>query len=165
MDMVPLITLAAIVLLPLLAIMLLRSNGAVAFLSVCLGSVLASLVSSDVVDFIGGFTPLDADAVAEWTRVALVALPLIISLLVTRKSVKPSKQILNFIPALAAGLLLALFVVPVLPEAIQTAMTNNEFWDSLLNLETAIVLVGVLAAYALLLFLRPHHKDDEKNHK
>lgn len=165
MNMAPLIILAALVLLPLLAALLFRSNGAVAFLSVCFGSILSSLVSDDVSDFLTGFTPIDGSAVTEWTRVVLVVLPLLVGLFVTRKSVSASKQLLNFIPALAAGLLLALFAVPVLPESVQGMVTSNEFWDSILNLETAVVLVGALTAYALFLFLRPRHKDDEKGHK
>jgi hypothetical protein len=163
--MVPLVVLFGLVLLPLVAALLLRSNGAVAFLSVCLGSVLAGMVSADVADFVTGFTPIDSSAVAEWTRVVLVALPLLISLFATRKSVGASKQVLNFIPALAAGALLALFVVPVLPGSVKDMVTSNEFWDSLLNLETAVLLVGTLTAYALFLSLRPHLKEDDKKHK
>lgn len=165
MDMVPLIILFGIILLPLLASLFLRSNGAVAFLSVCLGSVLASLVSADVADFLTGFTPMNGSATAEWTRVALVGLPLLISLFVTRKSVGASKQLLNFIPALAAGLLLALFLVPVLPRDVQRLVTSNELWNSILNMETAVILGGALMAYVLFLFLRPHHKDEDKKHK
>ena len=162
--MVSIVILAAVVLLPLLAALVLRSNGAVAFLSVCLGSVLAGLVSTDVIDFVSGFTPLNADIAANWVHVALVALPLIISLFATRKSVGASKQLFNFIPALAAGLLLALFTVPVLPAGVKDMVTSNNFWDSLLNLETAVLLVGALATYVLFLSLHARRSEDDKKH-
>ena len=162
--MVSLVILIGLVLLPLVAALLFRSNGAVAFLSVCLGSVLAAAVSTDVADFITGFTPLDSEAVVQWVQAGLVILPLLVSVLMTRRSVPASKQLLNFIPALAAGLLLVLFVVPVLPDSVKDLATSNTLWDSILNLETLVLLAGGLAAYTLFLFLRPHRKDDEKKH-
>jgi zinc transporter ZupT len=165
MNMVSIIILLGLVLLPLLAALVLRSNGAVAFLSVCLGSVLASTVASDVSDFVTGFTPINSGAVADWTRVALVVLPLLIGLLVTRKSVSVSKQVINFIPAFAAGLLLVIFIVPVLPTAINKLVTDNSYWDTIVNLETIVLLAGAAASYTLFMLSRPHYKDDEKGHK
>jgi len=163
--MVSIIILLGLVLLPLLAALVLRSNGAVAFMSVCLGSILASTVASDVSDFVTGFTPINGGAVTDWTRVALVVLPLLIGILVTRKSVSTSRQIINFIPAFAAGLLLALFVIPVLPTAMKQLVTDNSYWDTINNLETIVLLGGAAASYTLFMLSRSHHKDDEKGHK
>jgi amino acid transporter len=165
MDMVPLIILLGLALVPLLAALVLRSNGAVAFLSVCLGSILSSVVAPDVSDFVTGFTPVNSAELTDWTRAVLVVLPVLIGLLVTRKSVSASKQVMNFVPALAAGLLLALFVVPVLPVGPKDLMTSTEYWDTISNLETIILLVGAAASYGLFLFSGSHHKADEKKHK
>lgn len=165
MGMISLILLFGIVLLPLLAILLLRSNGAVAFLSVCLGSVLSVMVASDVSDFVVGFTPINGAMVTDWVRVGLIVLPLLIGLFATRKSVSAAKQVINFVPALAAGLLLVLLVVPVLPAGIKQQVTDNNYWDIIVNLETIVLLAGAAASYVLFFFTRPHHKaEDEKKH-
>jgi hypothetical protein len=50
-----LVMLAALALLPVLAILFLRVNGAVAFMSLCLGSVLVTYVSGDVNDIVSSF--------------------------------------------------------------------------------------------------------------
>jgi len=163
--MISIILLLGIVLLPLLAVLLVRSNGAVAFLSVCLGSVLSTLVAADVSDFVVGFTPINGAIVTNWVHVALIVLPLLIALFATRKSVSVSKQLFNFLPALAAGLLLALFVVPVLPAGVREQVTANDYWDTVSNLETIVLLAGAAVSYVLLFFVRPRQKaDDEKKH-
>lgn len=153
-----------LVVLPLVMVLVLRSNGAVAFLSVCLGSVLVATVSSDVIDFTAAFTPLGDEIVDDWTKVALLLLPLLIGLFVTRKSVGASKQAINFIPALAAGLLLALFAVPLLPSGVEKTIAGTDYWDMLQNLKTLIILGGAAMSFGLLLIARPRHKEEDKKH-
>lgn len=153
------VILVAVVLLPVVLVLWWRSHAAIAFMALCLGSVLAAYASADVVDAITGFTPLSISDLTMWVKIGLLVLPLILSLLFTSKSVNGAKQIAGFVPALATGMLLAVLVMPFLPAEIQRQMRVGEVWDTLSNLQTATLLAG---AFFSLLFLFVSHKKFNK---
>jgi len=161
-----LIVLAALALLPMLAIVLLRVNGAIAFMSLCLGSVLVTYVSSDVD---GVFTSLSSSkntlTTNQWVQLGLLVVPFLLTILFTRGSVNGAKRITNVLPALAAGLLFALLVVPLLAANVQRHIQHQAAWHQLDNLQTAVILGG--AVFSLIFLLFTHRKrghDDEKKH-
>jgi hypothetical protein len=161
-----LIVLAALALLPVLAIMLLRVNGAVAFMSLALGSVLATYASSDINAIVGSFSAHDVAGKYQWVSLGLLVIPFALTILFTRKSVKGSRQVFNALPALASGLLFVLLVIPLLPSDVQRHVHAQTLWHQLDNLQTAILLGG--ATFSLLLLLITHRKKhddgDEKKH-
>ena len=157
--------LISIVLVPLLLALKWRSNGAAAFLSVALGVLLTGVVRGDVVDFVRGFTSFGSYASPQWVGLGLLVLPPLIALIVTKKSVSLAKQPLNFFPSLGAGLLAALFVVPLLPNNLTHAVQALTWWQKLTELQTLILLVGSCMSFVLFLVLRPsHHKEKEEKH-
>ncbi len=162
MLMVPFIVLGLLTFVPLLLVLVLRSNAATAFMSVCMGSVLGLYATTDMVDFVTSFTPIRAVSSESWVQMALILVPLILALLLTSKSVKGSKQLLNFLPALATGLLTALLVVPLLPADVQKAITATDAWDSLQNMQTAVVIVGAVFSVLFLASTKHAGKGDEK---
>jgi membrane protease YdiL (CAAX protease family) len=152
--MTPLIVLAALVLVPTLAILWLRVNGAIAFMSLALGSVLVTYTSSDVdgvlTSMSSGSTRL---TVNQWSQLGLLVVPLLLTILFTRGSVKKSaKKLGNVLPALAAGLLTALLVVPLLPTDLQRQIHSQTAWTQLNNLQTAVILGGATFSLVFLLF-------------
>ena len=163
--MIPLVVLISIAAVPLLLALRWRSNGAVAFMGVALGVMLAGMVRGDVVDFIAGFTSFGRYATPQWVGLGLIALPPLIGLIVTRKSVRISRQVLNFFPALAASLLLALFIVPLLPTSSYKQIASLELWHKLTELQTLILLVGAALSFVMFMFLRPPKKDEAKTNK
>src|ERR1700744_797814 len=107
-----LVVLAALALLPMVVVVWLRVNGAIAFMSLCLGSVLVTYTSSDVDGVFGSFSSSKNTLTTnQWVQLGLLIVPLILTILFTRGSVKGTKKITNILPALAAGLLTALLVV------------------------------------------------------
>jgi uncharacterized membrane protein len=162
-----LIVLIALALLPVLAITLLRVNGAIAFMSLALGSVLVAYTSSDINDMLGGFSAKGSLSKYQWVQLGLLVLPFLLTILFTRASVKGrTKHMLNVLPALASGLLFALLVIPLLPANLQRQVHAQAAWHQLNNLQTAIILGGT--AFTLLFLLITHrkkHDDDDKKHK
>ena len=163
-----LIVLAALALVPVLLITLLRVNGAIAFMSLCLGSVLVTYPSGDVTSVFGSFSASHNTLTTnQWVHVALLIVPFLLTILFTRGSVKGGKKITNALPALATGLLLALLVVPLLPADIQRQVHSQPAWHQLDSAQTGVILGGALFSLVFLLFThRTKHGDEEgKKHK
>ncbi len=162
-----LIVLAVLALLPALAILLLRVNGAIAFMSLCLGSVLVAYTSSDVDGVFAGFSASKNTLTTnEWVQLGLLVVPFLLTVLFTRGSVSGSKKITNVLPAVASGLLFALLVVPLLPASVQRHIHHLAAWHQLSNLQTAVILGGALFSLVFLLFThrKKHSDEDGKKH-
>jgi len=153
------------VLVPVLVITLLRVNAAIAFMSLCLGSVLVAYVSSDVSGVFTSFSAKhDTLGTNQWIQLGLLLVPFVLTLLFTRASVRGSKRFINILPALAAGLLVALLLVPLLPADVQRHVHHLAAWRQLSNLQTSVILAG--AAFSLLFLLFTHRpRGDEEGGK
>ncbi|HSX06386.1 MAG TPA: hypothetical protein VLG92_01550 [Candidatus Saccharimonadia bacterium] len=163
-----LIVLAALALVPALAILLLRVNGAIAFMSLCLGSVLVTYVSSDVNGILTSFSASKNSLVtAQWAQLGLLVTPLLFTLLFTRGNVHGNKRFANLLPALATGVLFALLVVPLLPASVQRHIHKLAIWHQLDSLQTAVILAGAVFSLLFLLFThrKSHGGDDAKHGK
>jgi zinc transporter ZupT len=166
--MTPLVMLAALAVIPLLAILLLRVNGAIAFMSLCLGSVLVTYTSGDVDTVFTSFATKDALATNQWVQLALLVVPFLLTVLFTRRSVKKGlKSAVNFLPALATGLLCVLFVVPLLPSGLQHQLQHPEAWHQLSNAQTGVILGGAVSSLVFLLLTHRKRKssDEEEGKK
>lgn len=159
-----LIVLGCLVLIPAVATLLLRSNGMLVFLSVGLGSLLATYVSGDASEVIAGASRSGALATMQWTQIALLTLPVVFTIALTRKKMKAIKLLLGVTASLAAGALLALLATPYLSSSLQTAIRKTEIWHQLYNLETPIILTGA-SITILLLFITRAKPDKDKKHK
>jgi len=158
-----LLLLVALTVLPMLAILFLRVNGAIAFMSLCLGSVLAAYTGSDVTDIATSFTAQGTLNIHEWVQLVLLVLPFLLTILFTRKSVSGPKRVTNVLPAVASGMLFALLVVPLLPANIQRQIHELWLWDQLSFLQTSVILGGAL--FSLLFLLLTHRYKGEEEHK
>ena len=160
-----LLVLAALALLPVLAVVLLRVNGAIAFMSLCLGSVLVTYVSGDVNDIVGSFTAKGSLNVHQWVQLGLLVVPFLLAMLFTRGSVGGVKKFTNVLPALASGLLFALLTVPLLPANVQRQIQHVSIWHQLDSLQTAVILGGAVFSLVFLLFThRARHDEEGKKH-
>lgn len=158
--------LISLVILPFLLITILKANGAVAFLSVCLGSVLATIVAPDATDVITAVTRGSELTTLQWVQVALLTVPLLVSVFFTRRSVrKGGKLVLNWVNALAASCLFAVLMVQYLPSGVQTELQHVMLWRQLNNLETTVLIVGSITSLLFFLLSRPHENHDKKHGK
>jgi hypothetical protein len=146
-----LIALAAMVLVPVLLIAGLSVNGAIAFMSLCVGSVLVSYTSADVNSVFSSFSPHNTLLTNQWVQIGLLSVPFVLTILFTRASVHGGKRLTNLLPALASGLLFALLLTPLLSAGVQRHIEAQSAWHQLSDLQTSVVLGG--AAFSLLFLL------------
>ena len=164
--MTSLVILAALALVPALAVVLLRVNGAIAFMSLCLGSVLVTYTSGDVTGVLTSVSSSGRVLVtAQWVQLGLLLVPLLLAVLFTRGSVRGAKGVANILPALAAGLLCVLLAVPLLNAAMQRQIHKLPAWHQFSNAQTGVILGGALFSLVFLLFTHRHHRGEEEGKK
>ncbi len=138
----------------------LRSNGALAFLSLGSASLLVTYVSDGLSRLI------DKTAKIYWAAsslsLTLIILTLVLTLLLTRKATSRSKLIAHLLPALAAGGLLALLIEPLLSGSLQAQMMNSSLWQNLVKVQAVVVGAGILSS---LLLVWLGHFGRGKHHK
>src|SRR5580698_4651205 len=130
--MTPEITLAAIVVLPLVLLMVLRINAALVILSLCLGDVLVQFVAGDAQSFLSLLSSSNAtskiSASDQTLKLIILLLPVVLTTIFMIRTVRGHGRLaLNLLPAAGVGLLGALLVVPLLPPG----LSNNIVGSSL----------------------------------
>lgn len=150
------------ILLPALLVLVLRSSGTLVFLSVCLGSVLATYVAGDASSVISSATPDDGSTALRWAQLGLVLAPVFLTIVLTRKKAKGGELVLGLLAAIAAGGLLMILATPFMPEILGDALLESELWATVDNLQTAVVIAGS-ALYMAGLFMARH--DPDSKHK
>lgn len=160
----PLAILGLLVGLPLILSFILRVNAGILFLSLCAGSVLSEFVSDDAIQIVDSFFPrTNPDITASVTRLVLLLLPAVLTIVFMRRSMAGSKTLINILPAAASGLLTALLVVPLLPPGTRYSITGTEAWDTLKNFQSLIIGAGATVSLLVLWGSKPKH--DKKKHK
>ncbi len=157
-----LIVLACLVLVPFVLIMILRSHGSIAFLSLCLGSVLATLVAPDMTAVVSAMTRGNALVTLQWSQIGLLTTPFLLAILFTKGAIRGGKLLLNGLNAIASGTLFALLLTPYLSPAWQAGIKQQGLWHQLDNLQTAILIMGAVISLLFLLMTRSHQKIDKK---
>lgn len=152
--MINLVILLSLVVVPILAILLLRVNGAIAFMSLCLGSALVQYTSGDMVDLITSFSAKGKLDLSQWVDLVLLVAPLLLVILFTHGNVRGGKRFTNILPAVATGMFTALLVIPLLPVKLQHGIEQLGAWTQLDNLQTSVVIAG--AVFSLLFLLITH---------
>jgi hypothetical protein len=159
-----LVILGAVVAVPTLAILLLRVNGAIAFMSLALGSLLVRYTASDVSSIASGLSSKVSPELVQWVSLGLLVTPFLLAVVFTRGSVSSKKFLLNLVPAVASGLLLALLAVPLLPAEVSMQVYALQAWGVINNAQTAILLAGSFFSLLSLLFTHRGHHSEEKKH-
>lgn len=156
------LVLISLILFPLVAAYLLKSNTSLVFLSICAGVVLINFTSSDAVRLLKelNYSTPDGDLLS----LAFISVPLVLTLFLTARSAPhKAKFLLHAIPALGAGALLTLTVVPLLSGSFQADFGNSPIWTNLHKIQAWVVGAGALASLLMLWFggfkrYRSHHK-------
>lgn len=143
------VLLAVLILLPAVLTFFLKSNAAIAFLALCGGFTATTLSGSDIDHLVGQtkITSLTSNNV----DLALLLLPLLITLLLTFRSVTSKNgRYFSLIPALCAGGLLAAVAAPMFNDVLQTQVTSSPFWKQLKDAQSYIVGAGLLTSLLLI---------------
>lgn len=154
--MTPTVTLAAIILVPLVLMMVLRINAALVFLSLCLGDVLVQFVAPDANSFMSFFAGPGAKADANTVKLALLGLPVLLTAVFMIRTVRGGVRLmLNALPAIGVGLLLALLVVPLLSAGLRHNVVDSSLWQQVQRAQDLIVGISALICLLVLWMQRP----------
>lgn len=158
--MTPAATLAAIMMIPVVALMVLRINAALVFLSLCLGDVLVQFVAHDANDFLATLSNSRITAptsVSQSTvHIVLLLTPVVLTAVFMIRTVRGhSKLLLNTLPAAGVGLLGALLVVPLLPPGLSYNIINSSLWAQVTRAQDLIVGSSALVCLLVLWLQRP----------
>lgn len=163
----PTITLAALVLLPIVLLLWLRVNATLVFLSLCLGNVLVQFVAKDTLDYLtlhAGQVPAQAsNAGSDTIKLVLLLLPVVLTTVFMIRTVHgQGKLALNILPAAGVGLLGALLVVPLLPSGLSHNVLRSSLWTQATNVQD--IIVGASAFVCLLVLWLQRPKTGDKKH-
>ena len=158
--MTPDLTFAAIVLIPIVLLMLLRINATLVFLSLCLGNVLVQFVARDANDFFSLLESSNATGTIETTNnnVAIILLltPVVLTTIFMIRTVHGhGRLLLNALPAAGVGLLGALLIVPLLPAGLSHNIIDSSLWSEVQRAQDLIVGASALICLLVLWLQRP----------
>lgn len=156
----PEMVLAAIVLVPVALLMILRANAALVFLSLCLGDVLVQFTANDASSFLttfsGSHTVTSVTTSNSNVKILLLLFPVVLTTIFMIRTVRgTSKLLLNALPATGVGLLGALLVVPLLPPGAAHGIIASPLWHQAQNAQVLIVGGSALVCLLVLWMQRP----------
>ncbi len=167
--MTPVIILAAIMLLPVIILMVLRINATLVFLSLCLGDVLVQFVAGDAQDLFGLFntsTVHTAQPSSNMITITLLLLPAVLTAIFMIRTVRGhGRLLLNMLPSLGVGLLGALLVVPLLAPGLSHNIVDSTLWSEVQRAQDLIVGSSALVCLLVLWLQRPKAGHDGKHGK
>ena len=153
---------------PALALIVLRVNAVMVFLSLCLGQVLVLFVGGDASEVVGILAAGTGRSNPRIISLGLLLLPAIFTTLIMMRTIKGNfKMILNALPALAVGVLGFLLVKPLFTDAMQASIEATDAWYWVTKLQTIIVGASAILSIFFLWLQRPkhHHEEHGKHHK
>lgn len=158
------IALLALIGVPIAMVMLLRANGTLVFLSLCLGSVVTQFLARDIQDFANLFFPQANLAPYEF-KIGLVLAPALLTAVLMLRSVKGLRYLLNILPAAAVGGLVPLLVVPLLPEMGRQPIVQQQLWQGLSRAQDLVVGGGAIVSLLFLWVQRGRRGKDSGDKK
>lgn len=163
--MTPYIVLGFLLLLPLGLGLLFRVSASALFFSVMAGELLGRYFHHEAELF--GRSAFKSNAAADYAEAVIVLMPVFLTALFMHGSISRGKTILHIVPLAITGLVLAAFVLPILPYDLQQQVMTVPYGKQLLDSSNMIIGVVVfLQLISLWLLTRapgePHRK---KKHK
>lgn len=163
-----LITLVAIIAVPIIVLMVLRINATLVFLSLCLGAVLTQFVADDagfLMTMASSNVPQAGSVTSASIKLGLLLLPVVLTAVFMIKTVRGSgKLLLNLLPAAGVGVLGALLAVPFLPTGTVANITSSSLWSELTKAQDLIVGLSALLCLFVLWLQRPKTGGQEGHH-
>jgi hypothetical protein len=133
-----------------------RVSAVFLFISVVSGSLLVQFMGDDAILAAGMlFKGQNADVM---TQFALLFLPLILTMLFMRKTMKKSKVLLHIVPLIGVGLSAAVFALPVFADHIEEQIVSNQY-GGMLNDANDVIVGATAVAVVLLMWLTERHKE------
>ena len=146
----PLIVIGLLSGLPVFLIVLLRANAAVAFLALCAGDLAAKYLGDDAIKLMQTFSSRTDPLLYSATRIGLLVLPMILTILFLRKGIRGAGHAFNIIPAVLTGVVTALLSVPLLTDGTKANIYGTRVWSIVTQMQGTVVGVAVLTSMLML---------------
>jgi hypothetical protein len=161
-DVILLVALAA----PALALVVLRANAAMVFLSLCLGAVLVQYVAPSAYELMQIASTRAGEVSNSTLAVILLLAPAVVTSIVTLLSTHGRiRTLLNILPAAAASMLAVLLAVSALPAHMTAQFQHAAAWHILSNAEALVVGGGALISLFFLWSQRRSFQQHDKRHR
>lgn len=157
------VILIALIAAPLILTFILRSDAALGFLALCTGFSAATYASGSTQHWLDHLATSGQLLSNNAINLIMIAVPLLLTLLLTHKHIKRSGFYIQAVPALASGGLLALTTAPLLTDWVNVDFSSVSFWEQLQNQEAIIIGIGALVS--LVLVWMTNSKRHAKRHK
>jgi hypothetical protein len=152
--MVPLIVIGAVALAPVLLALIFRTHAFYLFASICIGFFLQFALSDDV--DLAFATIIRGSNSMVIARLALLALPIILTLFVLRKTVGKS-LLFQLLPLIFSGLFLAAITLPLLPPGTEQAVYDSAYGSNIRGAQDLVISAAVVSNLVLMWTLFKHH--------
>lgn len=150
---------------PALLILAFRSNAALAFLSLCVGNVLAQVAATDTNQVLGAAARLPSDS-AQTISLVLLLLPPLMTAIFMIRTVKKSHIALQFLPAIGLGAAALILSQPYLPPSFSQQLATSPIWGRLDKLQVIIIGLSAFICLMVVWAQRPKKpKHDDEHHK
>lgn len=158
----PLVLPGLIVGLPLLFFIVLRVKPLYIFVSIVTGYFLVTMLGDTAALTFGSV--VQGSSSETFIKVVLLMLPLILTLLLMRKTLSPAALPFQLILLIANALLLAELLVPLLPPGTQHTVYSTPL-GSVLKQAHDVVIAGVASLHVVVMWLmRPRHHGEHGHH-
>ncbi|MCA9347881.1 hypothetical protein KC867_00565 [Candidatus Saccharibacteria bacterium] len=154
--------LIAFVVLFSLLLVVLRANSAIAFMALCLGSLLVSGVG-DSAGLLASSLTSGASLASSISKLVVLLLPLVLVVFLTRGQIKKSQLFINLLPAVASALLGVVLAESLMPGSWSEGFRATEFWTYISDYYEFIL--GVGAFVSILLISITNRRPSDKHHK
>lgn len=142
-----------------------KAKAASIFLLLCAGNLLSTSAAGPLTNEIRDVVTTDSFPLQPVIRGALLLLPALLALLITRKSVKKKRALYHILPAVAAGILSYLWFIRVLPFEQMSSLEAAELTQQVIRVKDMALIAGILSVLVLLFAERPKPEDDKHKKK
>jgi hypothetical protein len=143
---------------PLVLALVLRVSSRYLFASIAAGGLLVQYLADDAVIVVNTFLKNRDPTMA--VRIGLLVLPVLLTMLFLRKTLKTSRLVLELLPLLASVAMLALLVLPHLPTSVQAQVRDMPYGNILHQSEDVVIGAAVILNLGLMWLLGKPHSDD-----
>ncbi len=161
--MLPLVVIIGLTAAPVLIGLLLRVQPSLLFVSILAGYVLALFLTDDTSVAIGMLAP--HVHVGQFIQIILLALPVVLTLVLARKSANQKWLVLQPIILTACGLLFAVLMQPFLPTGLRAKINSTPVGTNLERAQHVVVAVAILVNLVFMWLSSRVHQEPSHGHK
>jgi hypothetical protein len=148
---------------PLVLGLIMRVSAPHLFFSVMAGELLARYFGDEAESAL--HTMFNNSAITEYGHLIVLIIPILLTAIFLRGSLKHSKLLLHIFPLAVTGLVFAAFALPLLPASVLATVRSTELGAQLLDVNSTIIGVVIILQLLGLWLLNSSEKSGKKHKK